>query len=92
MSEAYQTNTRVEWDWGDGIAEGNIREVFREEVTKTIKGTEVTRNGSNDNPAYVFEQLDGGKVLKLHSEIRKSTQRFYLYLFVSLFLWAAQVG
>lgn len=74
MSEAYQTNTRVQWDWGDGTAEGYIREIFREEITKTIKGTSVTRNGSEDNPAYLIEQQDGGKVLKLHSEIRKGTQ------------------
>ncbi len=73
MHEAYQTNTKVQWDWGDGTAEGNVREVFREEITKTIKGTKVTRNGSDDNPAYFIEQLDGDKVLKLHSEIRKST-------------------
>jgi len=74
MSEAYQTNTKVQWDWGNGVAEGYIREVFREEVTKTLKGTKVTRNGSDHDPAYIIEQQDGDKVLKLHSEIRKSKQ------------------
>jgi len=72
MSKTYQTNTKVQWDWGNGVAEGYIREVFRESVTKTIKGTEVKRNGSEDDPAYLIEQKDGGNVLKLHSEIRKS--------------------
>jgi hypothetical protein len=72
MKETYQTNTKVEWDWGDATAEGYVREVFREKVTKTIKGTKVTRNGSEDDPAYIIEQQDGDKVLKLHSEIRKS--------------------
>ena len=71
MSEAFQTNTRVAWDWGDGVAEGYTREVFREKVTRTIKGTEVTRNGSDDDPAYLIEQKNGEQVLKLHSEIRK---------------------
>ncbi|MBA3967950.1 MAG: DUF2945 domain-containing protein [Nitrospirales bacterium] len=73
MNEAYQTNTKVQWDWGDGTAEGYIREVFREKITKKIKGTKVTRNGSDDDPAYLIEQQDGDKVLKLHSEIRKSS-------------------
>ena len=73
MSKTYQTNSKVEWEWGNGTAEGYIREVFREKVTKTIKGTEVTRNGSDDDPAYLIEQDDGGEVLKLHSELSKSS-------------------
>lgn len=73
MTETYQTNTRVEWDWGDGTAEGRVRRVFREKTTRTIKGTEVTRNASDQDPAYLIEQEDGGKVLKLHSEVRKSS-------------------
>lgn len=72
MSQAYQTNTKVQWDWGNGVAEGYIREVFREKITKTINGTKVTRNGSDLDPAYLIEQQDGDKVLKSHSEIRKS--------------------
>jgi hypothetical protein len=73
MKKAYQTNTKVQWNWGDGTAEGYVREVFREKITKNIKGSQVTRNGSADDPAYLIEQADGGKVLKLHSEVRKST-------------------
>ena len=73
MSSAYQTNSKVEWDWGDGTAEGYVREVFREKVTRTLDGAEVTRNGSQDDPAYIIEQQDGDKVLKLHSEVRKSS-------------------
>ena len=69
MSEAYHTNTKVQWDWGDGTAEGYIRGVFREKTTRTIKGAQVTRNGSTDDPAYLIEQHDGDEVLKLHSEI-----------------------
>ena len=74
MSDAYQTNTKVQWDWGDGVAEGYVREVFREKTTRSIKGTEVTRNASDDDPAYLIEQQDGDKVLKSHSEIRKSSK------------------
>lgn len=74
MTDAYQTNSKVQWDWGDGVAEGYVREVFRDEVSKTIDGTEVTRNATDDDPAYLIEQQDGDKVLKSHSEIRKSKQ------------------
>ncbi len=36
-----------------------------------IKGNEVTRNGTQDNPAYLIEQKDGTKVLKLRSELNE---------------------
>ncbi|MBV2128824.1 DUF2945 domain-containing protein [Arsukibacterium indicum] len=72
MSDAYQTNTKVEWDRGNGTAEGYTREVFRDKITRTIKGTEVTRDASDNDPAYLIVQSDGDQVLKLHSEIRKS--------------------
>ena len=74
MKQAYQTNTKVEWDWGDGTAEGYVRKVFREETTQIIKGAKVTRNASGDDPAYLIEQQDGDKVLKQHSEVRKRSQ------------------
>ncbi len=72
MSDAYHTNTKVKWDWGNGTAEGYVRGVFREKVTKTIKGSEATRNGSDKDPAYLLEQEDEDKVLKLHSELNKA--------------------
>lgn len=72
MDKKYNTNTKVEWDWGDGTATGYIRDVFYEKVTRTFKGTEVTRDGSDSDPAYIIEQEDGDQVLKLHSEIRKA--------------------
>jgi len=70
MSDTYQTNTKIEWDWGDGVANGYVREVHRQSVTRSLKGSEVTRHGTDDNPAYLIEQSDGDEVLKLHSEIR----------------------
>jgi len=32
----------------------------------------VTKNGSDDCPAYLIEQEDGTEVLKLHSELQRS--------------------
>ena len=72
MTDAYQTNTKVQWNWGNGTAEGYVRGVFREKTTRTLKGSDVTRDASDDNPAYLIEQEDGDEVLKLHSEVRKS--------------------
>lgn len=63
--------TKVEWKWGSGIAHGKIVEIHEEPVEKTIKGEKIKRNGTAENPALVIEQEDGGKVLKLQSEVSK---------------------
>lgn len=62
--------SKVTWKWGSSTAEGKVAEVHREKVTRTIKGEKITRDGSKDDPAYVIEQEDGGKVLKLRSEVK----------------------
>jgi hypothetical protein len=63
---------KVEWDWGNGTGTGTVQSSFAEKTTRTIKGTEVTRNGSQDDPALYIEQDDGDTVLKLASEVRKA--------------------
>ena len=68
-SNSFQTNQYVKWDWGDGTAKGQIEERFEREVTRTLQGNEVTREGSEDNPAYLIKQEDGDEVLKLGSEL-----------------------
>lgn len=72
MSKAYNKGTEVQWDWGNGTAKGTVQESFTEDVTRTIKGNEVTRNASSDSPAYMIEQEDGDRVLKSHSEVKKA--------------------
>lgn len=71
MSKAnsYRTGQYVNWNWGSGTAKGKIAERFERKVTRTLKGTEVTRGGSDDNPAYLIRQDDGDEVLKLGSEL-----------------------
>lgn len=59
----------VKWKWGNGYAEGKVIETYTEEVTKKIKGSEVTRKGSSGNKALYIEQEDGAKVLKLEQEV-----------------------
>ena len=72
MTQKYSVNQYVEWNYGGGTGRGKIRESFKEKVTRTIKGNEVTRNASEDEPAYLIEQDDGDRVLKSESELRKA--------------------
>lgn len=53
----------VTWSWGSGIATGRIAEVFHERVERTIKGKDITRNASREEPAYLVVQEDGDEVL-----------------------------
>lgn len=64
--------TDVTWNWGGGRASGTVDEVFHREVSRTLKGEEITRKGSRDNPAYLIRQEDGGRVLKLQSEVERA--------------------
>lgn len=61
--------TPVTWKYGTGTATGKIESVHKEPVTRTIKGAEIHRNGSADDPAFVIVQDNGNKVLKLQSEV-----------------------
>ena len=67
-----RVGTAVEWKWGSSTATGKVTEIHRSKVTRTTKGEEVTRNGSDADPAYVIEQDDGTTVLKLQSEVQRA--------------------
>lgn len=62
--------TTVTWKYGTGTATGKIEETHKDSVTLKIKGSNITRNGSPDNPAYVIVQENGDRVLKLQSEVK----------------------
>ncbi|MEO5654162.1 MAG: DUF2945 domain-containing protein [Marmoricola sp.] len=61
--------TEVAWKWGSSTATGKVTEIHRSKVTRTSKSSDIPRNGSDDDPAYVIEQEDGTTVLKLRSEV-----------------------
>ncbi|HSJ68778.1 MAG TPA: DUF2945 domain-containing protein [Anditalea sp.] len=63
--------SNVKWKWGSGTAEGKVLDTYDKEVSKTIKGSKITRKGSSDDKALYIEQSDGDKVLKLESEVEK---------------------
>ncbi len=63
--------TLVKWSWGNGLAEGKVQETYTSKITKTIKGSEVTRNGEKDNKALYIKQDDGDYVLKSENEVER---------------------
>ena len=65
----YSKGDTVKWNWGQGDASGTVKEVFTDTVTRTIKGNEIKRKATEDNPAYLIEQDDGDHVLKSESEL-----------------------
>jgi Hypervirulence associated proteins TUDOR domain len=65
----YEIGTTVYWESGGRTAQGKIRERFEDEVTRTIKGTNVTHKASELEPAYLIVHDDGDEVLMSHSEI-----------------------
>lgn len=68
----YSEGTKVQWDWGDGTASGEVTQVYTQQRTLKIDGNEVTRDASEDCPSYKIEQNDGQEVFKSHSEVRKA--------------------
>lgn len=68
-STQFSVGDHVHWAWGRGEGHGRVAERFDRRVQRVIKGSRITRNGSPDNPAYLVEQVGGGRVLKLGSEL-----------------------
>jgi len=64
--------TNVTWKWGKSEATGKVVEVHPEKITRKLKGSEITRDGTKDNPALLIEQEDGDQVLKLASEVEEA--------------------
>ena len=70
--DKYSTDAYVRWRWGDQWAYGKVAERYEQKVTKQIKGSRVSRDADSEEPAYLIEQSDGGRVLKSHSELQKA--------------------
>ena len=65
----FNKGTKVQWKWGSGTAEGVIEKVYTQKISRQLKGIEVTRDASDECPAYLIKQSDGDEVLKSHTEI-----------------------
>ena len=68
-ANSFQTGQYVKWNWGNGEGKGQIEDRFEREVKRTLQGSEITKDGDEDNNAYLFKQEDGDKVLKRGSEL-----------------------
>lgn len=66
----------VHWEWGKGEGEGKIVQKHEKPVEKKIKGTEVKRKASKEDPAYTIKQEDGDIVLKAESELKKGRKKW----------------
>lgn len=71
MPQKFRVHQHVIWTYANNTAEGQIIEVFKEKVTRNIKGKDVTRNATDEEPAYLIEQKNGDQVLKSESELSK---------------------
>lgn len=67
---SFRKDQHVEWNWGNGTGTGQVKERFERDVERTLQGSKVSRNGSEDDPAYLIRQEDGDEVLKLGSELK----------------------
>ncbi|MFZ3583253.1 DUF2945 domain-containing protein [Loktanella sp. DJP18] len=62
----------VKWHWGNGTGTGKIVKRYTRKTTLTIKGSEITRKASDDEPAFRIRQDDGDEVLKSVTEIERA--------------------
>jgi hypothetical protein len=72
MSDKFRTGDEVRWNWGEGTASGTIKQIYTEDVTREIAGSEIKRTASDDEPAYLIRQDDGDEVLKSETEIERN--------------------
>ncbi len=63
--------TNVKWKWGNGYGMGKVQRTYKEKVSKIIKESKVTREGSDEDKALYIKQQDGDYVLKLESEVER---------------------
>tara|TARA_R110002124_G_scaffold132430_5_gene294954 strand:- start:231 stop:434 length:204 start_codon:yes stop_codon:yes gene_type:complete len=47
----YTVGDTVKWNWGNGTGTGTVETIYEKKITRTLQGSEVTRNGSEDDPA-----------------------------------------
>jgi argonaute-like protein implicated in RNA metabolism and viral defense len=71
-ANSFRNGQTVHWNWGGRTARGKVIDRFDRRVQRTLKGSKIVRNGSKDNPAYLVEQDDGDRALKLGSELQAS--------------------
>ncbi|MEO6015148.1 MAG: DUF2945 domain-containing protein [Devosia sp.] len=72
MANDLKRGDHVSWKWGAHTAEGIVAQKFTSRVRRVIKGKAIIRNASDDKPAYLVRQVNGGTALKSGSELTKA--------------------
>jgi hypothetical protein len=60
----------VQWKYGKGTGTGKVTKIYSEPITLKLGESDITRNGSEENPALLIIQTNGSQVLKLASEVK----------------------
>lgn len=74
MTETYQLGDKVQWNWGEGSARGEITAIHTRDVTINIDGEPVRREAGPGRPAYTVEKDHGGFALVARNEISPAGQ------------------
>ena len=61
----------VKWQNAGNEAHGTVQAVSPKKTTKTIKGKEITRNGTKEDPAVTVKSDKGGVAMHLSHELKK---------------------
>lgn len=61
---------QVGWQWGTGVATGQVLEMHAKRTQIESKGTIITRNGRSDDPAVIINGDSGSMVLRLAHELQ----------------------
>lgn len=67
--QKFKLKSNVIWKWLGREIHGRVLAVYTQRVSKTIKGKQITRNGSKENPAYLVISDAGNQALKLQTEL-----------------------
>ncbi|MGV2977914.1 DUF2945 domain-containing protein [Roseibium alexandrii] len=67
--ESFREGDRVAWNWGAGTGEATVVDTHTDDVCLNIKGGDVRRRATPEDPAYTLRQDDGDRVLKSASEL-----------------------
>lgn len=68
----FRKGSKVQWKWLGRPVHGAVQDVFKDSVTKTIKGKKITRHGSDEKPAYLVKSEAGNLALKLETELHSA--------------------
>ncbi len=73
LADFFHVGDYVVWKWAGGIAHGTITQIASERTQIASNGKIITRNGTLENPAVVVAHASGNEVLKLASELEKTS-------------------